>query len=77
MRVHLSTSATIKVDDFQSDASRLEQDVSQSLHSRVIYFDLVRVDVGVAIARNSVREHKWGVVFGTSLHPSRGKSLLE
>jgi hypothetical protein len=36
----------------------------------------MRVDVGIAVAGNSMREHKGSVVFGTSLHPSRGESLL-
>lgn len=48
--VHLDTSATIKVDDFQSNASGLEQDICQSLHARMVDLDLVRVDVGIAVA---------------------------
>jgi hypothetical protein len=76
MCVDLSTSTAIEVDDFQSNASRLEQDISQSLHARMVDLDLMRVDVGIAIAGHSMREHKGSVVFGTSLHPSRGKGLL-
>lgn len=77
MRVDLSTSATVEIDDLQSDTSRLEQDISESLHSRVINFNLMRIDVGVAVAGNSMGKHEGGVVIGTSLHPGRGKSLLE
>jgi hypothetical protein len=77
MCVDLSTGAAIEVDDFQSNTSRLEQDISQSLHSRMVNFDLMRVDVGIAVAGNSMGEHKRCVVFSTSLHPSRGKGLLE
>ena len=77
MRVHLDTRAAIKVDDFQSNTRRLEQDVSQSLHSRVVNLDLVRVDVGIAVASHGMRKHKRSVVFGTSFHPSRGESLIE
>jgi hypothetical protein len=77
MCVDLSTSAAIEIDDFKCDASRLEQDISQSLHSRMVNLDLMRVDVGIAVASNGMREHERSIVFGTSLHPSRCKGLLE
>ena len=77
MCIDLDTSATIEVDDFQSNAGGLKQDVSQSLHTRVVDLDLVRVDVGIAVTGNGMREHERSVVFGTSFHPSRSESLLE
>lgn len=77
MRVDFSAGATVEIDDVQSNTSRLEQDISESLHSRMINLNLMRVDVGVAVAGNSMREHKGSVVIGTSLHPGRGKSLPE
>lgn len=69
MSVDLCASTAIKVDDFQRDTGRLEQDVSQGLHSRMIDLDLVRVDVGVAVAGNSVRKHEGSIVVRASFHP--------
>lgn len=77
MRVDLSTRATIEIDDLQSNASRLEQDIGESLHSRVVNLDLMRIDIGVAVAGNSMREHEGGIVVCAGFHPGRGKSLLE
>lgn len=77
VRVDLSASAAIEIDDLESDTSRLQQDISESLHSRVIDLDLVRIDVGVAVTRDSMRKYKGSVVIGASFHPGRGESLLK
>lgn len=77
MRVDLCTRATIEIDDLQSNASRLEQDIGECLHSRVINLNLMRINVDVAVAGDSMRKHEGGVVICASFHPGRGESLLE
>lgn len=75
MSIHFGAGTAVKIDDFQSNAGGLEENISQCLHSRMVDLDLVGVNVGFAVAVNRVGKHKGSIIVRTSLHPGRRECL--